>query len=162
MDAVDAIHDVCLLACLRLVDDKEHPAVFLCAQVPEHVQGDLLHDQVLIPGGPPKKFAVIGPVGCASDGLGQPIDCGAMADGDGHNQGPEVFPGPLGEVAFERFEETVQFFTRPGCLSSLSTKRYPSRRRNRSISSGLGNVLPRIVAISPIHGPIWSISAHST
>ena len=109
MDSADGIHNIRILACLRLIDDQEHPPVFLRAQTSEHIQGDLLYDHRLVPDGPPKKLAVIGSVCRTSQGPGQPIDRGPMADGDGHDQGPEVLPGPLGEVAFERFEETLEF-----------------------------------------------------
>ena len=110
MDGSDRIHDFGIFERLCLVDDQEQPSVFLRAEPAEQIQGDLLYDQGFIPGGPPKKFAVIGPVGGVSEGPGQAIDRGAMADSKGHDQRPEVFPRLFGEVAFEGFEKTVQFF----------------------------------------------------
>ena len=74
MDSAGGIHNIRILACLRLIDDQEHPPVFLRAQTSEHIQGDLLYDHRLVPDGPPKKLAVIGSVCRTSQGPGQPID----------------------------------------------------------------------------------------
>ena len=109
LDGTDGVHDVGLLACLGLVDKEEHLTVLLRAKTAEHIQGDLLHDERLVPGGPPKKFAVVGSVRRASEGFGQSIDGRPVADGDGHDQRPEVFPRPSGKVVLDRFEETMQF-----------------------------------------------------
>jgi hypothetical protein len=51
---------------------------------------------------------MIRPVRGAPQGFGEAFYGAAMIYGDSQNQRPEVVPGSLGEMTFERFEKTLQ------------------------------------------------------
>jgi hypothetical protein len=84
-------------------------AVFFVKQIPDHVDGDVLHDCRFIPETSPEELTVVGPVSRASQCLCQTLYGDSVGNGDSHNQAPEVLPCSVGEMVFERFEKTFEF-----------------------------------------------------
>jgi hypothetical protein len=64
----------------------------IASSTQQHVQGDLLHYAGLIPDAAPEEFALIGPVGRASQHFSGLVNSCAVADSDGHHQSPKVLP----------------------------------------------------------------------
>ena len=83
---------------LGVVDDEKQVTILLGVKPLEGMQGDLLDYQGPIPDATPEKLAVVGAVRRATQRLGQSPDRGAVADGEGQDQAPEMAPGGLAKV----------------------------------------------------------------
>jgi len=95
---------------LGCIYNEKQMAVFFIEQTTQNVQGDLLHDDRLIPVTSPQKFTVIGTMSSVPQRLDEPVDCTAMTYADRHYHGPEVAVNMFGDLFFDGSEKTLQFF----------------------------------------------------
>jgi hypothetical protein len=95
---------------LGIIDNEKQMAVLFIEQTREHIHGDLLHDYRFIPDASPEEFAVIGAMSTVPQRLDESINGTAMTDTYRQYQRPEIAVHMFGNLLFDRFEKTLQFF----------------------------------------------------
>ena len=123
---------------LSIIDDEEQVSVFFGKQAQEHVQGDLLHYDRLIPDAAPEELPMIGSVGRASQCFAELVNGSAVVDSDGQYQSPEVLPRSLREMLVNWSEKTLQFFGNSADSNHMASPMisicsYKSYRQDRPI-----------------------------
>lgn len=109
MQFADGIHFLGSLESLCIIDDEKQMAVLFGKQAKQHIQGNLLHYDGLIPVAAPEEFAVIGAMGAVTQRLDEPVDRTAMTDTDRQYHRPEVAINMFGNPPSYRLEKTLQF-----------------------------------------------------
>ena len=109
MQFANSIHFLGSLESLCIVDDEKQMAVLFGKQAKQHIQGNLLHYDGLIPDATPEQFTVISAMGTVMQRLDELVDRAAMTDTDRQYHRPEVAINMFGNLPFDRLEKTLQF-----------------------------------------------------
>jgi hypothetical protein len=95
---------------LCIIDNEKQMVVLFIEKTREHIQGDSLHYYRFIPDASPEEFAMIGAMSTVSQQLDEFVNRTAMTDAHRQYHRPEITVHMFGNLLFNRFEKSLQFF----------------------------------------------------